>query len=313
MGRRRIERVNRVWPEFGQHAVQQMEMALQSKVLGRQMRRTHDRFRLGRKGRVMPLWFPLEEEIERVFQITGSSARLALAKQGIIGGPVEEEIGDLLLGDVGTSVRLALSRCVRPKYAENLRSGVDRVRICEPVVVDSGEFIGWVIGGFSESESRVMSRDSVDTRIVVLSGVVFNASPFSDDQLPFGHGDPQTWTSRHPPEIPLGALEGPVSALQKIADPFGESDILLPHPIILAAGRLSLAPFAGGLTLVDPDGKPAVVCRTWRQCLIGDEYFDDREHRIEGSHLLIRRDVFDAASRLASASPQSVTLAVEHH
>ena len=313
MGRRRIERINRAWPEFGRHAVEQMDVALRSEGLERQMRGALDRFRLGRKGRIMPLWYPLEEEVERVFQTTGSSARFALAREGIVGTQVEDEIGVLLLGDVGTLVRLALSRCVRPAYAETLRSCADRVQICEPVIVDSGEFIGWVVAEFSESESKVTTRDSVEMRVVASSGVVFQASTSNDDNLPFAHGDPQTWTSEYRPEIPRGPLEGPISALQQIADPFGNAPILIPHPIVLAASGLSPVPFEGGLTLVDPDGEPAVVCRTWRQCLIGDDYFDDREHRIEGIHLLIRRDVFDAASRLAPASPQSVTLAVEHH
>jgi hypothetical protein len=65
-------------------------------------------------------------------------------------------------------------------------------------------------------------------------------------------------------------------------------EVLAPHPVVVLAARLSPAPFEQGLTLIDEEGDPGVVCHIWRQELLGDGYLDDHEHKLAGIELLAR-------------------------
>jgi hypothetical protein len=169
-----------------------MDVVCRSDDLRRRMGRTLDRFRLGRKGHRLQIWYPVDEEVDRVLQTTGSAVHCALAEKGLIDPSIEDEVGMQLLGDTETMVRLVLSRIVRPKYAQQITSNVAGFHACEPIVVDSGDFEGWVVAGFRETESKISGLSSVDARITVFSGLVYDSDrhTYGNDQLPFGHADP---------------------------------------------------------------------------------------------------------------------------
>jgi len=312
LGEERIERINRVWPDFGIHAIGQMDAVFRSEDMRRRMGRALDHFRLGRKGCRLARWFPIDEEAERVLQITGSAVRCALAQGGVLDASAETEVGMRLLGDTETMVRLVLSRTTRPTYAERLRSKGVGLHVADLTVDDCGEFADWVVVGFREMESKISGHDSIDARVTAYAGVVFTREWEGCRALPFGRGDSRVWSAGSYREVPEDPLRGPLAALQDVIDPFGGVKLFVPHPLILVAGRLDSAPFDSGLTLIDQDDQPAVVCRIWRRRLIGTEYFDDREHRIDGLELLVRPDVFSAVSNFSSTPPRLVTLIVEH-
>ena len=74
--------------------------------------------------------------------------------------------------------------------------------------------------------------------------------------------------------------------------------------------RLRPASFTHGLVLVDSEGCPAIVARSWRQHLLGKDEISDREHRLVGMELLVRPDVGSEASKWALAEPVHVTTTV---
>jgi hypothetical protein len=119
------------------------------------------------------------------------------------------------------------------------------------------------------------------------------------------------WSIGRCQDVPGGPICGPLSALQHFTGPFGSSEIFVPHPILAITGELIPTSFDGGLSLVDSQARLAVVCRIWRRHLIGNEYFDDREHRIDGIELLVRPDLFNAVSSFALSAPILVTVVVE--
>lgn len=312
MGTQRLKRVNRLWPEFESRAVELMAAVYQSDDLRYRMRRTLDRFRLSRKGRRLQLWYPVNEEIERVLQITGTAVGGALARQGVIDPSVEDKIGVLLLRDIETIVRLVLSRVVRPTYAKQLSSKPLGLHFDQPMLLESGSGQDWILVGFHETDSKVSGLSAIDSRIETYSGVVFGGGAFDGDSLPFGHGDSRLWSMEPRQKVPRGPLSGPLSGLQFATDPFGVCQIFVPHPALLEIGELRVVPFDGGLTLIDKDSQPAIACRIWRARLIGGEYVDDREHRLEGLALLVRGDLFTTVSSVAENPPRLVTVVSEN-
>jgi len=114
--------------------------------------------------------------------------------------------------------------------------------------------------------------------------------------MPFGKAYYDIWRSSPLKSMALIPFHGPLISLDIVRDTFGPITILVPHPVVPIAGQLTPTTFERGLTLVDSDGNPAVVCKTWKQKFIDEEYLADQEHIIEGMQLLIRPDIFDAVS-----------------
>jgi hypothetical protein len=102
-------------------------------------------------------------------------------------------------------------------------------------------------------------------------------------------------------------LFGPAIGLDIIRDPFGVLSVLAPHPLLIRASRLSLGPLTNGLSLLAEDGEPALVCRVWRDSLLGDD-LEDHEHRLEGMEVLARADVIAAATSWAVGQPVTVSI-----
>jgi hypothetical protein len=96
------------------------------------------------------------------------------------------------------------------------------------------------------------------------------------------------------------SYSGPLAGLQVVTDRFGPIWVLAPRLTVLSGLRLKPAPFEHGLTLLDPQENQAVVCRVWRQRLIGDLEFADRIPRIEGACMLVRSDIVEAISARAA-------------
>lgn len=91
-------------------------------------------------------------------------------------------------------------------------------------------------------------------------------------------------------------------------DGFSRIEFLAPHPAILIASSLDLAPSERGLTFVDSVGSAAVVCINWQRKLIGEEHLADIEPTQYGMALLARPDVFEAVSALAEVPASFVTI-----
>jgi hypothetical protein len=101
---------------------------------------------------------------------------------------------------------------------------------------------------------------------------------------------------------------GPIAALGVKRDAFSRIEFLAPHPVILVASSLDLAPSERGLMFVDSDCSPAVVCVNWQQKLIGEKDLADIEPTQYGMALFARQDVFEAVAALAEIPPTYVTV-----
>ncbi len=310
IGKARIRRVRRVWPEFERYALGEMDAAYRSETTRHRMQRVLRRFGRQPKGRRQEVWYPIDEEVEAVLQRTGSSVRCALALDGAVDGSVEMHLGMVLLEDIETMVRVTLSRVVRPDWAESL-TGKTGMQVSEPLIIDSGEFAGWAVAGFRETQLVLSGVDSVKSGHTVSVGIVFDRAAAIGHTVPFASGDPLTWSDEESIADLAEPLEGPIAGHQHTTDAFGEIETFVPHPFLLVRGKLKAASFSQGLTLVDPDGKPAIVCRNWRRALIGTEYFEDFEHRTDGLAMLIRADIFTMASSSAAYPAGLVTLIQE--
>lgn len=314
IGALRIEQVDRFWPEFGQRVVAILDKRLKSEELKERMQRAIRQIDPSRKGRHIAVWLPVDEEIEHVLQTTGAAVRVAMAQRGILDPHVEDQVGMALLGDVEIGVRLALSRIVRPHYIPVPSSLTPGYSACDVITVLDGVHAGWVVAGSRETELTIGDgyNKPVEGRIEVYSGVVLGG-PIDSEGLPFGHGKSIVWRLRPPIGVTAGRFHGPLTGLEILRDPFGSLEILSPHPDVSLAAQLAPARFECGLTLVDAEMKPAVVCRVWRERPIGDEYPGDREHRLAGMHLLVRRDVFESFSAGAPQPLKYATLVTLDH
>jgi hypothetical protein len=269
------------------------------------------RFGLQREGRRQEVWYPIYEEAETILQRTGTSVRSALAQEGVVDSSAEVQLGMVLLQDVETMIRATLSRVVRPAWAQSLSSGKTGGQPSEPLVVDSGEFAGWVIAAFRETQLGLGSLDAVKNRHTTCAGIVFDYCGVGYDDWPFAAGDPLTWSVEGWADDSAKQLDGAAVGHQYTRDAFGKIETFVPHPLLLTIGHLRPTEFYQGFTLVDPDGEPAIVCRNWRRGLIGTEYFEDFEHRTDGLAMLIRRDVFAIASSSAAYPARLVTVIQE--
>ena len=297
----RIETVKSIWPTYGEQVELRLEELRGSQELRRRMQRVGRRFPAGWKKRSLENWFPYDEDVERCLQEAGGEA--ALRTPGGSGAHLQEEIevGTILLRDVGMAVRVALSRTVRPEYVAQFAADGSGDRVCEPILIRNGEFAGWVIAGFRETELAVGEgyAGTVEAELERTGGIVFALSAeLEPGSLPLTHGDAAYWQlaprilSKH-----QRRFRGPLSGLDYFQDPFGVAEILTPHPITILAGRLACTAVDHGLTLVDSRGDSAVVSRGWLEDPFGEEDAD-QEHRRRGSQLLVRPDIFeDVCSR----------------
>ncbi len=134
---------------------------------------------------------------------------------------------------------------------------------------------------------------------VLHAGIVFSESK-DEDGLPFGYAYPRIWQSSAWKKLGVpNSFGGPIAALGVKRDAFSPIEFLAPHPVILVASSLDLAPTERGLMFVDLAGSPAVVCINWQRKLIGEEHLADAEPTQYGMALFARQDVFEAVAVLA--------------
>lgn len=310
IGRARIGPVQKVWPEFGRLAAERVELAMNSPELRDRMESAYDRLRLQRKGRKHMLWMPIDEEIERVLQQTGAAVRSALATEGVIDPEVEDSVGRLLLADLDLGIRLALSRTARPDHRVRPTQAIPGT---EPgyQLVSGGDFGGWVVLAHHETELVVGEKydKPIEARPEVWSALEFAEGELDlKGQLPVGYGRPGVWLEPAPASVAPGPFLGPLAGFDIRRDPFGAIETMAPHPILVIASGLSPGPLEYGLSLVDANSAPAVVCRAWRQNLLGDNDLDDHEHRLVGIELLARPDIVEAAATWAVGDPVHVVV-----
>jgi hypothetical protein len=309
IGRNRIGPIEAVWPAFGRLAAERLDLILKSPELRSRMQAAARRLGHDRKGRNVRLWLPADEERERVLQTTGAAVRTVLASEGIIDPNIEEEIGTLLLADLCLGVRLALGRTARPDHHLRPADAPSFATEAGVRMVPDGDFGGWVVLAHHEQQLIVGDgyRKPVEARLESWSSLQFTESPVQlNGNLPVGYGQPDVWLTPAPLEATPGLFQGPVGGYDIQRDPFGVIELLAPHPVVVLAARLSPAPFEQGLTLIDEEGDPGVVCHVWRQGLLGDRYLDDHEHKLAGIELLARADVVDAAARWALGDPEHI-------
>lgn len=310
IGRHRIEGVEEIWPEFGRLVAGRVNAILKSDDLREQMQRTLRRVGTKREGRKQELWLPVDEEIERILQTTGAAVRSALAQDGIFDLRIEAQVGMRLLGNLDIAVRLVLSRAVRPAYIPLCSSLEVGHCVSEPITVPDGQFKGWVIIAHKETELVVGSdyEKPVVSKVSAYSGVSFCANWRDGTGLPVGFGYPEIWYSPVSASRMADLFQGPLVGLNFVRDAFGAIEVLAPHPVVPIVGRLVPTTFDRGFALSDIEGELAVVCKTWQQRFIGNQYPVDREPRITGMHILLRPDVFEMVEACAVEPARYVTV-----
>lgn len=299
VGRARVEPIDRIWPLFSSTVAEQCDLAKQSPELKARMQNALRRLRRDGQGRRQRLWLPYDEEVERILQEVGASIRMALAVDGVMDPAAEGQVGRLLLATARLTERTAYSRETRPPWhvppadarASSVESGTK--------TVPSGDFAGWVILG--HHERQLVVGDEYDKPVVARpeawSSVVFaDGAVDLQGDLPVGRGHAHVWTERAPVDASQGPIVGPLTGYDIIRDPYGVLELLMPHPALIVPSGLEPGTLVDGLALVDQDGRPALVCRSWRQLVLGTDYVDDHEYIYEGMELLATEEVLNKAS-----------------
>lgn len=289
---------------------ERLEAAIKGDELRDRMTSAFRHLRNGRKGRDYRLWFPDSEERVRVLQTTAAAIPPALTSNGFVDADTEDEAGTALLGDLDLGIRSSLSRIVRPEHhpipTDLPPAAVER----GPRLVPNGNFAGWIVLAHHEEELVVGEGYDmpVEGRRQAWSGLLFaDKSAKLGGQLPLGYGESDVWLHPAPEGASPAPFHGPAAGLEICVDEWGTLEVLAPHPVLVVASRLYPASFAHGLVLVDSKGYPAIVARSWRQHLLGEDEISDREHRLVGVELLARPDVVSEASKWALAEPVHVT------
>ncbi len=309
IGKQRIELVEAIWPDFGRVVAERLEVAIKGDELRDRMTSAFRHLRSGRKGRDYRLWFPDSEERVRVLQTTAAAIPPAMVSNGFVDTDTEDEVGMALLGDLDLGTRSSLSRIVRPEHLP-MPTNLSPVTIERgPRLVPNGDFAGWVVLAHHEEELVVGEGydKPVEARRQTWSGLLFaDESVDLGRQLPLGYGESGVWLYPAPEGAGPAPFRGPAAGLEICVDEWGTVMVLAPHPALVVASRLRPAPFARGLVLVDSEGQPAIVARSWRQHLLGEDEISDHEHRLVGMELLARSDTVDKASNWAIAEPVHV-------
>jgi hypothetical protein len=312
VGEGRVRRIRKIWNGFDSDVAALLDSAMTSDRLGRRMQHALQELRTDRKGRRWNVWLPLAEEEEIALQTAGAAIRTALAKKGQLSPEVDDRIGTLLLNDVSSMTRMVMSRQVRPSYLPVPKSHIDGDSTAEPFRIPDGPYRHWVL--LAHREEEVVLGDGYDKpvleRVELNSGLTFGS--WDGTGLPYGYPDPSVWeagASRYPPIPSDYSFKGPAVGLDIHRDPFGRIELLIPHPFLPALTQLNAVEPIRGFTLVDAAGRESLVCRTWKQRYISDEYISDREPTLHGMQVLVRGDLFDALSARTSHAAIFVSVA----
>ena len=310
VGQARLSKAIEIWPDFVPLFGTCFEAARASDVAKAQMEHTIRRFGPRREGRRLALWTPVDEQIEHCLQTTGAGVRAALAKRGVLDPDVESVLGRSLLGKADLGIRITLSRTVRPGCLP-LPSALGEGTITSPpIILQRGQRAGWIVLAHQETELQIGDGydHPVTAKGVLHAGVVFREWK-NDGGLPLGYPYPKMWQPFDWKKVAApDSFGGPIAALGLKRDAFSRIEFLAPHPVILVASCLDLAPSEHGLMFVDSAGSPAVVCVNWQRKLIGGENLADIEPTQYGMALFARRDVFETVAALAEVPPTYVTV-----
>lgn len=309
IGKRRIELVEAVWPDFGRAVAERLEVAIKSAELRDRMSSAFRHIRNDRKGSNVRLWLPNSEEMVCILQTTAATIPPVLFYDGVVDPGIEEEVGMILLEDLDLGVRSSLSRIVRPEHHPIPTQLPPIVVERGTRLVPNGDVAGWIILAHHEQELVIGEGydKPVEGRRQTWSGLQFaDQTAGLEGRLPLGYGEPGVWLHPAPEDAAPAPFRGPAAGLEICADEWDTIELLAPHPVLIVAAYLRPASFAHGLVLVDPEGYPAIVARSWRQHLLGDGDLSDHEHRLVGMELLARPDVVDKASNWAIEGPVHV-------
>jgi hypothetical protein len=310
VGRARLSKAIEIWPDFVLLFGTCFEAARASDEMKAQMQRTIRRLGPRREGRRLALWTPVDEHIECCLQRTGAGVRTALTKRGVLDPDAEGVLGRSLLGKADLSLRISLSRSVRPACLPSPTTLGEGTTVSPPIIAQRGQFAGWVVLAYQETELQIGDGydHPVTAKHVLYAGMVF--SEWKDEGgLPLGYAYPRIWQSSAWKKLGVPhSFGGPIAALGVKRDAFSRIEFLAPHPVILVASSLDLAPTARGLMFVDSAGSPAVVCVNWQRKLIGEKDLTDVEPSQYGMALFGRQDVFEAVAVLAEIPPTYVTI-----
>jgi hypothetical protein len=303
VGEGRIRRVQKLWNDYDSDVAALLDSAMTSDRFGRRMQHALQELHADRKGRRWNVWLPLAEEEEIALQTAGAAIRTAVAKRGQLSPEIDDRVGGLLLNDLSSMTRMVMSRQVRPNYLLAPRAHVDGDSTAQPFRVPDGPYRNWVL--LAHREEEVIVGDGYDNpvleRVELNSGLMLG--PWDGTGLPYGYPHPSVWeasASRYPPIPADYCFEGPAVGLGIHRDPFGRIELLVPHPFLPALTQLNAVESGQGFTLVDIAGREGLVCRTWKQRYISDEYISDREPTLHGMQVLMRGDLFEALSASTS-------------
>ena len=156
---------------------------------------------------------------------------------------------------------------------------VEGTTVAPPISLQRGERAGWIV--LAHQETQLQIGDGYDHPVVakrvLYAGIVFREWK-EDGGLPFGYPYPKIWQSSAWKEIGVPhSFGGPIAALGIKRDAFSRIEFFAPHPGIVIASSLDLAPSERGFMFVDSVGSPAVVCINWQRKLIGEEHLADIE------------------------------------
>lgn len=310
VGQARLSKAIEIWADFVPLFGTCFEAARASEVAKAEMDRTIRRFGPRREGRRLALWTPVDEQIERCLQTTGAGVRAALAKRGVLDPDVESVLGRSLLGEADLGIRMTLSRTVRPGSLPLPGALGEGTTSSPPITLQRGQRAGWIVLAHQETELQIGDGydHPVTAKGVLHAGVIFREWK-NDGGLPLGYPYPKMWQPSDWKKIGApDSFGGPIAALGLKRDAFSRIEFLAPHPVILVASSLDLAPSERGLMFVDSAGSPAVVCVNWQRKLIGEEHLADIEPTHYGIALFARPDVFEAVSAIADHPPCYVTI-----
>ena len=194
------------------------------------------------------------------------------------------------------------SRIIRPWYLPRCSSQPEGCNEKEIKYVPAGEYEGWVI--LAHSETEVQYEDDYEKSLVGeirnYSGIQFASDWHSNEGLPLGYGNIETWQKKIDPSNVSVPFHGPLVGISVTRDMFGKIVILVPQPILQLVKNLFPVPFQHGFTLVDQNGNPFIVMKYWREKLIPSTNEAHQEPSIEGMILLAKSDVVKAVSNYSA-------------
>jgi transposase len=143
------------------------------------------------------------------------------------------------------------------------------------------------------------------------SGIMFSQETLDDikGRLPLGIARTGVWLHEYAlaDDMLLSPFNGPLAGLEFTRDRLGVRPVLALHPIPVA--RCGLKPDINSpqLTLVDSQGKLAVLFRYWSVRALG-RHIGEESSRLRGCDVIVRPDIFERFARMSKLASTEMTV-----